>query len=480
MYSQNLALAQTNRTLSILRAIDLLIIEASRDLSKLSEDVAQAIIDASAYALVTIYALNEHSMDYLQFQGLAHNFADNHEGLQLSRLELVKKLHIPIVGEWVESKRRNLILDLQNDEELKEVALFDVDSRKVLDMLTKEYGLKALYFTKLKARDTLTGVMMVGIKDGIPKIDDIELIERVSEPAGIALDNRLLYEENIRVVNQLQKTNARLKEIDASKDEFISMASHQLRTPLTSMKGYVSMILDGDVGPVSDAQRTMLEQAFDSSQRMVYLIADLLNVSRLRTGKFVLSTKETDTVQLVEDEIKQLLSSAKARGVTLQFNKPKSMPKVYIDDTKIRQVVMNFLDNALYYTPSGGHITVDLGSNDTSLWYTVTDTGLGVPKEEQKNLFTKFYRAQNAQKMRPDGTGLGLYMARKVIVAHGGAILFQSEQGKGSTFGFKFPLDRLREPVGPTIPVKKAASSPLANEPNIPTLPEPTPTATTK
>ncbi len=446
MYSQNLALAQTNRTLSILRAIDLLIIEASRDLPQLSTDVAKSIIEASSYALVIIYALNQHGVDYLQFQGLAHNITDNHEGLQISRLELLKKLHIPVQGDWINSKKRNLIINLKNNDELNDIALFDADSRKVLDMLTKEYGLQSLYLTKLKARDAVTGVMAVGVKDSMPKIDDIELIERVSEPAGIALDNRLLYEENIRVVNQLQKTNEQLKEIDASKDEFISMASHQLRTPLTSMKGYVSMVLDGDVGPVSDAQRGMLEQAFDSSQRMVYLIADLLNVSRLRTGKFVIMTKETNLAQVVDDELKQLQTTAKARNVTFNFVKPNDFPILLLDETKIRQVVMNFLDNALYYTPGGGYVNVELSANDESVSYTVTDSGLGVPKAEQKNLFTKFYRAQNAQKMRPDGTGLGLYMARKVIVSHGGAILFQSEEGKGSTFGFRFPRAKVSLP----------------------------------
>lgn len=444
MYTQNLALAQTNRTLTILRAIDLLIIEATRDLPKLSEEIADAIIEASGYPMVLLYALGQHGDAHLQFQGLGHNLVDKHDSFQVSRLEVLKKLELPVIGDWISSKTRNLIIDLHDQKQLDQIALFNANSRKVLEMLTTEYNLQALYVTKLKARDILTGVIVVGIKDGMPKIDDIELIERVSEPTGIALDNRLLYEENIRVVSQLQKTNAQLKEIDASKDEFISMASHQLRTPLTSVKGYVSMVLDGDVGTITDEQRTMLEQAYDSSQRMVYLIADLLNVSRLRTGKFVIMPKMANLVTIVEDELKQLATNAKLRDLTLQFVKPDNFPDLLLDETKIRQVVMNFLDNALYYTPSGGHIQIEVGIDEGSVWYTVTDTGLGVPKEDQRNLFTKFYRAGNAQKMRPDGTGLGLYMARKVIAAHGGTILFKSEEGKGSTFGFKFPLSVVR------------------------------------
>ncbi|MFO0882172.1 MAG: HAMP domain-containing sensor histidine kinase [Candidatus Saccharimonadales bacterium] len=210
-----------------------------------------------------------------------------------------------------------------------------------------------------------------------------------------------------------------------------------------SMKGYVSMVLDGDMGDLNDSQKSMLQQAYDSSQRMVYLISDLLNVSRLRTGKFIIQNKVTDLVQVVNDELRQLSTAATARKVHFTFNKPDNFPKVVLDEMKVRQVIMNFLDNALYYSPDGGEVIVELAADDKTIRYMVTDHGLGVPKEEQKYLFTKFYRAQNARKIRPDGTGLGLYMARKVIAAQGGAIIFKSTEGEGSTFGFSFPLENI-------------------------------------
>src|SRR5207237_8425603 len=121
------------------------------------------------------------------------------------------------------------------------------------------------------------------------------------------------------------------------------------------------------------------------------------------------------------------------------YQKPENLPTLKLDETTIRQVVMNFIDIAIYYTPAGGSVEVGLQASDHDITYTVTDTGLGVPKAEQHHLFTKFYRAGNARKMRPDGTGLGLFMAKKVIVAQGGALIFKSEEGKGSTFGFSFP-----------------------------------------
>ena len=139
----------------------------------------------------------------------------------------------------------------------------------------------------------------------------------------------------------------------------------------------------------------------------------------------------------IEISLKEM---AAAKSLKLVFKKPKDFPAIMLDETKIRQVIVNFIDNAIYYTPNGGTITVLLEKTGSSISFKVIDSGIGVPKDEQHKLFVKFYRAPNAKKARPDGTGLGLFMAKKVIVAQGGALLFSSIEGKGSTFGFTFPL----------------------------------------
>jgi signal transduction histidine kinase len=162
-------------------------------------------------------------------------------------------------------------------------------------------------------------------------------------------------------------------------------------------------------------------------------------VSRLQTGKFVIENSPTDLAKVVDGEVTQLGEQAATRKIMLAYDKPKEFPILNMDETKIRQVIMNFLDNALYYTPPGGKVTAKLEATPDSVIYTVADTGVGVPASLQHHLFTKFYRADNARRMRPDGTGLGLYMAKKVIVAQGGAVIFKSTEGKGSTFGFSFP-----------------------------------------
>lgn len=302
------------------------------------------------------------------------------------------------------------------------------------------------------------GYLLIGHKkSGNPYTSqDTKILQIIANELVIAVQNALRFEEIEKFADtlqdkvetataQLRKTNAKLKAMDETKDEFISMASHQLRTPLTSVKGYVSMVLEGDAGELNEMQSKLLNQAFISSQRMVYLISDLLNVSRLRTGKFVIESKPTNLADAVEGEINQLKEVAKGRNVTLTYNKPAEFTELPLDETKIRQVVMNFTDNAIYYTPSGGEIAVNVAETDDTIEFTVKDSGMGVPKSEQPHLFTKFYRAGNAKKARPDGTGLGLFMAKKVVIAQGGSIIFDSKEGKGSTFGFRFSKKVLLE-----------------------------------
>lgn len=283
---------------------------------------------------------------------------------------------------------------------------------------------------------------------------DRRILRTIADEIALGLQNALRFEEIERFSETLQQkvddatrklrnSNEKLRRLDETKDDFISMASHQLRTPLTSVKGYVSMVLEGDAGPLTNSQRKLLTQSFVSAQRMVYLISDLLNVSRLRTGKFVIEPIPCNIAQVTAEEVKQLIETAKGRNLELVYHRPERFSSYMLDEMKLRQVIMNFIDNAIYYTPSGGTITVSTVEKPQSIEFTVVDTGIGVPKSEQHHLFSKFYRADNAKTARPDGTGLGLFMAKKVIVAQGGATIFRSQEGKGSTFGFSFAKSRL-------------------------------------
>jgi signal transduction histidine kinase len=339
-----------------------------------------------------------------------------------------------------------------------------------------EQGIRASI--PLHTREGFVGYLLLGEKlNGEPyNKDDENVLIILAAELAVAISNAKAYLEiqqfNVTLQQkvddataQLRRANEKLRALDETKDEFISMASHQLRTPLTSVKGYVSMVLEGDAGKITANQKKLLDQSFLSAQRMVYLIADLLNVSRLRTGKFIIDNSPTNLADLVEGELEQLNESAKSRNLTLTYQKPKDFPVLMLDETKIRQVVMNFADNAIYYTPAGGHININLVDKGDTIEFTVVDDGIGVPKHLQHQLFTKFYRAENAKKARPDGTGLGLFMAKKVVVAQGGSIIFKSEEGKGSTFGFSFSKNKLKVPAHAKMDPKKVSEK--SKEPSL-------------
>lgn len=308
-------------------------------------------------------------------------------------------------------------------------------------------------YARLESSRELIGHMLFGYKQNghVYTTQDIELIRIVADEMAVAIQNTLRFEkieafnqtlqqEVADATKQLRASNAKLQELDEAKDEFISMASHQLRTPLTSVKGYLSMALEGDAGELKPDQRKLVEEAYDSAQRMVYMIADFLNISRIKTGKFMLERSSVRLPMLIKEELTQIKAAAKARGITVKVAIPSQFPVLRLDENKIRQVVMNFMDNATFYSNSGGNIEITLQQQGDYAIFTVKDDGIGVPNSERAKVFTKFFRASNARHVRPDGTGLGLFMAKKVINAHDGEIIFESAENKGSTFGFKIPI----------------------------------------
>lgn len=442
LYIKNVDLAHTNRTLSLLRIIDGLVLNQDTTTSDLLEGITKALIDNSSYlfSIVFIDKSNTGSR-YLKAGSASYDQESWSRKISLD----IDNTRLEIQKEWYESREISKVFDIEQPSGVSLSALFGEQSLPILNSLFANSSAKTVYIVKIFAQNKVIGLLFIGMNEPAKsvKLEELEQLGRIGEATGIALDNKLLTEQYSSLLKSLQRSNDKLKALDEAKDEFVSMASHQLRTPLTSIKGYVSMVLEGDAGKINESQRQMLGQALFSSQRMVYLISDLLNVSRLKTGKFIIESKPVYLPELVESELNQLVEGANAKNIALSFEKPKKFTMMNLDDMKLRQVVMNFTDNAIYYTPNGGKITLTLKDKKDSVEFTVRDTGMGVPKNEQHKLFAKFYRADNARKARPDGTGLGLFMAKKVIIAQGGSILFCSKEGKGSTFGFTFPKDKL-------------------------------------
>lgn len=244
-----------------------------------------------------------------------------------------------------------------------------------------------------------------------------------------------------KATNQLSEANEKLQQADTTKDEFISMASHQLGTPLATIEGYLSMVNQGYYGPLNEKLASTVNKALGRTNVMKGLLADFLDVSRMTANKFYLDIEPTDFNKIIAEEVGALKASAAEAKVELAYHAPEQVPPLMnIDEHKTRQAVMNLITNAINYT-KGGKVDVFLRYDSVNAQYTVVDNGIGVPDEQKSKLFKKFYRADNAKETLPTGTGLGLYLVKRVVEDQGGKIIFHSEVGKGSTFGFVLPLN---------------------------------------
>ncbi len=233
------------------------------------------------------------------------------------------------------------------------------------------------------------------------------------------------------------------KQIDKAKTEFVSLASHQLRTPLSTVNWYTEMLMDGDAGEVNKEQKKYLEEIYHGNQRMVELVNALLNVSQLELGTFVLEPKPTDVEALVRsviDEQKPVIGEKKQKLIT---NFAKDLPKINTDPKFLRMVFQNLLSNAVKYTPEEGSIEFDIlyDKEERSIKIKVADTGYGIPKNQHDKIFTKLFRADNVREKDTEGTGLGMYIVKSIVENTGGTIRFESEENKGTTFYVTLPLD---------------------------------------
>lgn len=237
------------------------------------------------------------------------------------------------------------------------------------------------------------------------------------------------------LATDLQKANARLTELDKQKSEFVSFATHQLRAPLTAMKGYASLILEGDMGVISDDVKNAIVRIYESSGTLTNIVDDYLNISRIELGSMKYSFEKIDLKNLVGDVMGELKPNIEKSKLDVKFDCDKNKKyTVKVDPDKFKQIIINIIDNSMKYTPKG-KITVSLELNAGKVLFSVKDTGIGIAPEVLPKLFMKFSRATNGSKQNIHGTGLGLFVAKEIVAAHKGKIWAESPgEGKGSSF----------------------------------------------
>jgi signal transduction histidine kinase len=262
--------------------------------------------------------------------------------------------------------------------------------------------------------------------------------------------NEDVYKKNVelaRLGESLSVANDKLKSLDKLKDEFLSLASHELRTPMTAIKSYLWMVLNGQGGKITEKQATYINRAYNSTSHLIKLVNDMLDVSRIESGRITLSIVPTKLIQLVDDAVAEITPRATELEIDIIVVPHLTLlPSVLADYDKIKEVLINLLGNALKFTPKKGKITISISKKDEFIETSISDTGVGIKSEDIHRLFQKFIMVggSEAKALNTQGTGLGLYLCKSIVELHGGKIWVKSDGiGKGTSFTFSLPIVKL-------------------------------------
>jgi signal transduction histidine kinase len=305
---------------------------------------------------------------------------------------------------------------------------------------------------RLGTQTSPIGLLLLGTKQNgtMYTKQDVALLRISAKNLGVSLDNAKKYEQILhfadtlhkevkRATSKLRKANEELKTLDALKDDFIATASHQLRTPAASVHDALRMLNHPSI--TATDRDELIELAEASSEHLVTVVRTMLNMARLQAGHFTIDKSQTDLVSLTDRVIDQVKVLATQKASTIKLSKPKHPVVMQVDVAKINEALSNYIENAVKYSPEHSTITVSLVESDGQVIFEVADQGMGVPQEEQRNLFGKFYRATNARQEHPDGNGIGLYVVKCIAEGHGGQAYYRPAESGGSVFGFSFPAD---------------------------------------
>lgn len=439
LYKRNAELAVRNKTLAMLRKLDEISL-SSVSIDEMAQQIVDAISGELGYEVAAISLIDEE-------KNQQHCIA-----VSSSNPDLAKTL----------KQVSPLLPDISLDE--------TPDAKKAVETGIQTYAddLSAVFASGLVSAiqkvETQMGIvssnhsMMLPLRFGKQTLGLLSLCtsrsfkdssqyvqESISGIVGLvslALYKAKIYDDLQRTSAELVTANEKLKDLDKAKSEFLSIASHQLRTPLTALRGYISMLEEGDYGQMRDEQKPILDILNKSAMRLIDLINNLLDISRIESGRFELNLESLDIAEIAKELVGDLLPNAINKQLQLQFHDPVgAVPHAVVDSQRMRQVMLNFIDNSIKYTATGSvDVYVRHDGNDVVL--TVQDTGKGIEKDELDRLFNKFSRVGGAARFHTEGSGLGLYVAKQIIKEHHGEVVVESKgKDQGSTFGMRIPVE---------------------------------------
>jgi two-component system sensor histidine kinase VicK len=230
--------------------------------------------------------------------------------------------------------------------------------------------------------------------------------------------------------------------ISSNKSDLVTIVSHQLRTPLAGIKWILQALVEGDFGALTPTQRDLIKKGWEANEGLIGLIDDMLDVAKIERSEFTYNFETRDIIAFIRDIVKSRADQAQAKNITIMESYAEQSLSTPIDQKRMRIALSNVLDNALHYSPPNGTITVSAKRDQNSCLVNIMDTGIGIPERDKPKLFNKYFRAENAQRIRTQGTGLGLFLVKTIVTGHGGTVWFESQEGKGTTFFISIPLAR--------------------------------------
>lgn len=438
LYKRNAELAVRNKTLALLRKLDEISLVTS-DLKEMAEKLTLAIGTELGYDLVSLAFVQEEK-NILQWLAISSPLEEIKQ--QLAGVN-ANELNVPANDGLKTSEV------IKTEKPLFAEDLHEVYPKGMADKLVKaggkhEESVRHTLLHPLRFGQKTLGVLTLSAKRSLKDLSQYEQ-DAVAGLVGLislALYKAKIYEDLQTTTQALEEANSQLKDLDKAKSEFLSIASHQLNTPLTAIRGYISMLLEGDYGQLDEKQKPIVDIVNKSAVRLIDLIKNLLDISRIESGRLELNLAAIDLAQQAKELVQDLLPNALNKKLELEFHAPTDhVAHVVADQQRIRQVMLNIVDNAIKYTPSG-RVDVYVEQKEDEVIFSVKDTGKGITEEEITRLFNKFTRVGGASRYHTEGTGLGLYVAKQIVKEHHGDVGVESPgMGKGSTFIMRLPIE---------------------------------------
>src|SRR5258708_2901415 len=386
MYKKSAELSDKNKTLSLLQNLNELLLGSITNIQDIAKQVTQLLVHDNDFLVAALLLYDKRTK-------LLHSTAIT-QNIQL--IDLAKPIEISL------SQDSNLIVQAIKNKQ----SAFTSGLENIFPVSGDAQKVKSIFIAPLFVREEIIGALILAMSEEQKDLSEhrIDLLNRVVGSLRIGIDNALLYQ-------QVEDSNMRLKELDKLKNEFVSVASHELRTPMTAIKSYLWMALEGKGGNLNEKQKYYIERGYNSVDRLIRLVNDMLNISRIESGRITIEMQSIDLVKMTQEVVEEVLLRAKEVGVTIEMQKPDALPPVLADSDKIKEVLFNLIGNSLKFTPRGGTITISFSQKGNFIETSVTDTGAGISAEDKEKLFQKFGLLAGSyitnQTSTQLGTGLG-------------------------------------------------------------------------